>query len=190
MRSRALAPRHRRMPPAVSLNHSVSIDFGVGSISAASIAELRQSVRSNSTASFYRWRSLIGEVHDADSTGERVPAPGRFWSPGTAFLDLGPVAASGPATDDAPIRPEGGLTVRLDLGDGLVLTLVAAEGAVRCSFPRPDLRLPLTATRDMRRSSTRLVRAHPRTRWGWTRLSGDLFVFIAPAAATQMRSCI
>lgn len=76
-----------------------------------------------STASFYRWRSLIGEVHDADSTGERVPAPGRSWSPGTAFLDLGPVAAIGPATDDARIRAEGGLTVRLDLGDGLVLTL-------------------------------------------------------------------
>ncbi len=73
-----------------------------------------------STASFYRWRSLIGDAPDADSTSERA---GWSCSPGTAFLDLGPVAAIGPAADDARIRPEGALTVRLDLGDGLVLTL-------------------------------------------------------------------
>ena len=76
-----------------------------------------------STASFYRWRSLIGDVRDAGSASERAPAPGRSCSPGAAFLDLGAVAAIDSAPNDARLQPEGGLTVRLDLGDGLVLTL-------------------------------------------------------------------
>lgn len=73
-----------------------------------------------STASFYRWRTLIGEGRDGDST---IDGAGYRELSGTGFLDLGAMAAIGPVSDAARPSPEAALTVRLDLGAGVVLTL-------------------------------------------------------------------
>jgi hypothetical protein len=61
-----------------------------------------------SAASFYRWRSLLGEGGDGCGGEHRETAP--------AFLDLGPLTSA----VSSPPR----LDLKLDLGDGLVLHLV------------------------------------------------------------------
>lgn len=69
-----------------------------------------------STASFYRWRALLGK---GDAGGDETRR-----DPGPVFVDVGAlhsVSASRPRLD-----------LRLDLGDGLILHLVRG----RCSFPK------------------------------------------------------
>lgn len=61
-----------------------------------------------STASFYRWRGLLGGAIERNSVDAGAPMP--------AFVDLGALGSPGPAG--------GRLEIRLDLGGGLVLSLV------------------------------------------------------------------
>lgn len=61
-----------------------------------------------STASFYRWRGLLGGAIERSEVVADAPMP--------AFVDLGALGSP---------RPAGGrLEIRLDLGGGLVLSLV------------------------------------------------------------------
>lgn len=64
-----------------------------------------------SSASFYRWRSLLGATADA---GEAPVASTLALAP-TGFVDLGPLAT--PASSAS-------FELHLDLGDGLMLHLV------------------------------------------------------------------
>ncbi len=61
-----------------------------------------------SVASFYRWRGLLGSTAEDGQGGEGEPMP--------AFVDLDALGLP---------RPAGGrLEIRLDLGGGLILSLV------------------------------------------------------------------
>ena len=73
-----------------------------------------------SVASFYRWRTLIGDVPSRSASKRSRSIESR----GDSFVDLGmmgevAVAANGPAPTESGAR----LEVRLDLGDGIVLTV-------------------------------------------------------------------
>lgn len=61
-----------------------------------------------SAASFYRWRSLLGNVGDSDEIVGSATAP--------AFVDLGTLNVASP--------PKPRIDLKLDLGDGLTLHLV------------------------------------------------------------------
>ena len=76
-----------------------------------------------STASFYRWRARLGAL-DTDATRSRRPGPGT-----SPFIDLGAItgpsagrltAESAAVADPSPAN----IAVRIDLGCGVVLTLV------------------------------------------------------------------
>ena len=76
-----------------------------------------------STGSFYRWRARLGAL-DTDAAVSRRTVPGT-----SPFIDLGAVtgptvsmaAASSAATADLTL---GNIAVRIDLGYGVVLTIV------------------------------------------------------------------
>ena len=61
-----------------------------------------------STASFYRWRGLLGGATEPGGVDADAPMP--------AFVDLGTLGTPQPAG--------GRLEIKLDLGGGLVLSLV------------------------------------------------------------------
>ena len=81
--------------------------FSTSGLSVAAFCE-REAV---STASFYRWRGLIGR-HDG---GETVAVPSK-----SAFVDLGTLGTP----PSAPISFAAALDLRLDLGGGVTLHLV------------------------------------------------------------------
>ena len=83
--------------------------FTASGLSVAAFCE-REAV---STASFYRWRGLIGQHDD----GEMVSVPNRSAS---AFVDLGTLGTS----SSAPVSFAPALDLRLDLGGGVSLHLV------------------------------------------------------------------
>ncbi len=62
-----------------------------------------------STASLYRWRSLLGDGGEA-VVSKRAPA----------FVDLGTLNSA--SASPSPSRPQ--IDLKLDLGDGLILHLV------------------------------------------------------------------
>ena len=64
-----------------------------------------------SAASFYRWRSLLGNGGDGDGGGAGVPSDAV-----PAFVDLG--------TLDSAASSKPRIELKLDLGDGLTLHLV------------------------------------------------------------------
>ena len=69
------------------------------------------------TASFYRWRSLLGVGGERQVTACSKQPLAPSMQPGAAsFIDLGNLAS--PARDASP-----GLELRLDLGGGLVLQI-------------------------------------------------------------------
>jgi putative transposase len=82
--------------------------FNAGSLSVEAFC-LAESV---STASFYRWRALLGK--------EGKPSQGREAKP--AFVDLGTLRPAPAANNGQP--PAERLELKLDLGGGLVLHLV------------------------------------------------------------------
>lgn len=73
-----------------------------------------------SEASFYRWRSLIGGAASRSvNKGHRGLA-----LRGDSFVDLGTMGDVVVAADrGAPVEPDARLEVRLDLGEGIVLTV-------------------------------------------------------------------
>jgi len=82
--------------------------FGASGLSVAAFCR----GESVSVASFQRWRGRLGIGAGHERPGETV----------SGFVDLGTVAAAGPA--GGAQRPAGRLELTLDLGGGVVLHLV------------------------------------------------------------------
>ena len=76
-----------------------------------------------SSASFYGWRSRL-RAQDAGAPADRQALPGA-----SPFINLGAIHATGSASaaaqhPAAPPARQSGLEVRIDLGDGVLLTIV------------------------------------------------------------------
>ena len=78
--------------------------FAASGLSVAAFCEQEEI----SAASLYRWRSLLGGAIESRAMDADAPMP--------AFVDLGGLGAPRPASER--------LEIRLDLGGGLVLSLV------------------------------------------------------------------
>lgn len=75
-----------------------------------------------SSASFYGWRSRL-RAQDAGPAADRKAAPGA-----SSFIDLGPLDAAASANAQAQCpqalaQKRSGIEVRIDLGDGVLLTI-------------------------------------------------------------------